>query len=425
MDDDFPAKLIGISKPLKPVVNQVRVLHLLRTRGALSRADIARLTLLTKATASRIIANLQSRNLVREVGVGKLRRGRRPILYEFNTASAIALGVEVRQEGCRAVVTELDATPLRSYAYALPDTQVSTFIDVLEQIVAAVRQEFPQQLVGIGIGIPGIFDYRRQTVVLAEHLEWADVELVKLIRERTSLSAYVVNRASAAALGEKWYGAGRGHDDLVFINIGAGIKAGIVIGGELYWGSNGSAGEIGHMTIVPDGPPCLCGKRGCLEALASVNAILDRVRGLIRAGRTEALAARFGPAGEALTRPALLLAAEASDPTVLEALLEAATYIGIGVANMINICNPERVILGGLASQAPPIFADTIRRVAQAHAFSISQQATDIVVAELGQDAVAIGAAALLLSDFLQPSQNSRSIAGPAAYSGLLVTAVN
>jgi N-acetylglucosamine repressor len=425
MDDDFPAKLPGIGKPLKPVVNQVRVLHLLRTRGALSRADIARLTLLTKATASRIIAHLLSRNLVREVGVGRLRRGRRPILYEFNTASAIALGVEVHQEGCQAVVTELDATPLRSYAYTLPDTKVGSFIDVLERIVAAVRREFPQQLVGIGIGIPGIFDYRRQTVVLAEHLEWVDVALVNLIRERTSLNAYVVNRANAAALGEKWYGAGRGRDDLVFINIGAGIKAGIVVGGELYWGSNGSAGEIGHMTIVPDGPPCLCGKRGCLEALASVNAILDRVRGLIRAGRSEALAARFGPAGAALTRPALLLAAEAGDPTVLDALHEAATYIGIGVANMINICNPERVILGGLASQAPPGFADTIRRVALAHAFSISKQATDIVVAELGQDAVAIGAAALLLSDFLQHSQNSRSLAGPAAYNELLVTAAN
>ena len=425
MDDDIPAKHTGISKPLKPAVNQVRVLHLLRTRGALSRADIARHTLLTKATASRIIAHLLSRNLVREVGVGMLKRGRRPILYQFNTASAIALGVEVREESCQAVVTELDATPLRSYAYSLPDTQVSTFIDVLDQIIAAVRQEFPQQLVGIGIGIPGIFDYRRQTVVLAEHLEWADVELVKLIRERTSLNAYVVNRANAAALGEKWYGAGRGRDDLVFITIGAGIKAGIIIGGELYWGANGSAGEIGHMTIVPDGPPCLCGKRGCLEALASVNAILDRVRGLIRAGRSDALAARFGPAGEALTRPALLAAAEAGDPIVLGALHEAATYIGIGVANMINICNPERVILGGLATEAPAVFADTIRRVAQAHAFSISRQATDLVVAELGQDAVAIGAAALLLSDFLQPSQNSRSFANSGAFNHLPVTAIN
>jgi predicted NBD/HSP70 family sugar kinase len=414
MDEDFPAKPIGISKPLKPVVNQVRVLHLLRTRGALSRADIARHTLLTKATASRIIAHLLSRNWVREVGVGTLKRGRRPILYQFNTASAIALGVEVREESCQAVVTELDATPLRSYAYSLPDTQVSTFIDVLEQIVAAVRQDFPQQLVGIGIGIPGIFDYRRQTVVLAEHLEWADVELVKLIRERTALNAYVVNRANAAALGEKWYGAGRGRDDLVFITIGAGIKAGII-----------SAGEIGHMTIVPDGPPCVCGKRGCLEALASVNAILDRVRGLIRAGRSDALAARYGPAGETLMRPALLAAAEAGDPIVLGAMHEAATYIGIGVGNMINICNPERVILGGLATEAPPVFADTIRRVAQAHAFSISRQATDIVVAELGQDAVAIGAAALLLSDFLQPAQNSRSFASSAAYNDLPVTAIH
>src|SRR5712692_6192772 len=121
-------QLLDITKPISPAVNQMRVLHLLRTRGALSRADIARSTNLTKATASRIISELMSRNLVREVGMGTLRRGRRPILYVFNTASAIALGIEVHQKECQAVVTELDATPLRSYSVPLADTRVTTLL---------------------------------------------------------------------------------------------------------------------------------------------------------------------------------------------------------------------------------------------------------------------------------------------------------
>lgn len=407
--DNVAARLLGAAKPINPAINELRVLHLLRTRGALSRADIARHTNLTKATASRIIAELQSHNLVREVGPRTQRRGRRPILYEFNTTSAIALGVEVRQNECQAVVTELDATPLRSYVQPLPDRQVSSFIEVLGHIVDQVRADFPQHLVGIGIGIPGVYNYQQQVVILAERLEWANLDLVRQIRARIPLDVYVVNRANAAALGEKWYGAGRGRDDLVFLHIGSGIKAGLIVDGELYWGSNGSAGEIGHMTIVADGPVCVCGKRGCLEALASTQAIFERLKALARAGRAETLVARLDHPIEALTRPEVLLAAHAGDPAVLEVLQEAATYIGIGVANMVNLFNPERVILGGLVSQTPAVFLDTIRASAARHAFAIPWRATEIVAAELGPEAVAIGAAALLLSNYLQPSRASFS----------------
>jgi N-acetylglucosamine repressor len=404
-------QLLDITKPISPAVNQMRVLHLLRTRGALSRADIARYTNLTKATASRIISELMSRNLVREVGMGTLRRGRRPILYAFNTASAIALGIEVHQKECQAVVTELDATPLRSYAVPLPDTRVTTLLAVLEKLVATVHQDFAQSPVGIGIGIPGIYDYQRETVVLAEHLEWTHVELAKMIRERLNLSVYIVNRANAAALGEKWYGAGRGCDELAFINIGSGIKAGLIVGGSLFSGSNGSAGEIGHTTIALDGPVCVCGKRGCLEALASTTAIVARVKALARAGKA-LTSSEYPPAAvEALTRQDVLTAARARDPGVLRVFREAGTYIGIAVANLINVFNPKRVILGGLASQAPAEFLEAIKQAAELHAFSIPWQAADIVVAELGQEAVAIGAAALLLSAYLQPSSSPLSLA--------------
>jgi glucokinase-like ROK family protein len=411
-DRDTPAnQLLDLTKPISPAVNQMRVLHLLRTRGALSRADIARYTNLTKATASRIISELLSRNLAREVGIGTLRRGRRPILYDFNTASAIALGIEVHQKECQAVVTELDATPLRSYALPLPDTRVSTLLDVLERLVDTVHQEFAQSLVGIGIGIPGIYDDQREMVVLAERLEWTHVELARMIRERLNLNVYIINRANAAALGEKWYGAGRGCDDLVFINVGSGIKAGLIVGGTLFSGSNGSAGEIGHMTIALDGPVCVCGKRGCLEALASTTAIVERVKALTRAGKALTAPGRQAAAVEALTRQDVLAAAHAGDPDVLEVFREAGTYIGIAVANLINIFNPRRVILGGLVSQAPAAFLSAIKRAAEAHAFGIPWQAADIVIADLGPDAVAIGAAALLLSAYLQPSSSPLSIA--------------
>jgi|SRR5579859_2451261 len=420
-DKQLARQLIDAQKSVTPAINQLRVLQLLRRHGSLSRVDIARHAKITKATASRIVAALQSLNLVREVGVRSLSRGRRPVLYEFNTASAIALGIEIRQNECQAVVTELDATPLRSDTYPLTDTRVSTFLDVLSEAVRVVQQNFPQRLVGIGIGIPGVYDHQKDVVVLAERLQWANVELARLVAEQLPLNVYIANRANAAALGEKWYGAGRNCENLVFINIGSGIKAGIIIDGELYLGSNGSAGEIGHMTIAPDGPLCVCGKRGCLEALASTNAIVERIRFLARAGRVPALSPRLQHAIDSLTRQDLTELAQSGGPAALEAFREAGNYIGIAVANVINMFNPERVILGGVIRQAPPIFLEAIRLAAQAHTFEIPWRAVEIVESELSTDAVAIGAAALMLSRFLAPAPDHLLLVQPESHLGLPV----
>jgi glucokinase len=246
-------------------------------------------------------------------------------------------------------------------------------------------------------------------------LQWANLPLADLIAARLPLRTYIVNRANAAALGERWYGAGRGRENLVYINIGTGIRAGIIMRGELYLGSNGSAGEIGHITLAPDGPPCTCGKRGCLEALAATQAMVEHYRLRLRAqadwpgdGRQD---------GKSQTALAdlrdLLAAAHTGDETALNVMLEAAGYIGLAVANLTSIFNPERVILGGLAGQAPTAFVEAITSAAHRYAIPIPWKTTDIVVAELGQEAVAIGAAALLLSDFLQPTHLAE--ASPAA----------
>jgi predicted NBD/HSP70 family sugar kinase len=159
---------------------------------------------------------------------------------------------------------------------------------------------------------------------------------------------------------------------------------------------------------VPDGPVCVGGRRGCLEALAATPAILERARSLARAGRAPGLEERLGHSIEALTRQEFLVAAHAGDPAALEVLAEAANYIGVAVGHLINLYNPQRVILGGLASTAPAAFLDAIRAAARRHAFDVPWRAVEIVLADLGADAVAIVSAALLLSGFLQP--------GPAVF---------
>jgi N-acetylglucosamine repressor len=396
-------KPMEISKPITYRINEARIIELLRSRGPLSRADIARHTKLTKATISRIISDLEERNLIREVGFGSLKRGRKPVLYEFDTGSQVVVGMEVKHDSCLAIVTNLEATPITRLHYPLPDTEVHTFIEVFEKIFLRAQKEFPGQIIGVGIGIPGIFDYEEDRVILAENIGWANVELAKMIRQRVNTNVYVVNRANAAALGEKWYGAGKAYSDLIYIGIGSGIGAGIVLSGELYWGANGSAGEIGHMTIAPGGPLCRCGKRGCLEAIASTIAIQERVKTLVKVTNNTSILSIIGHSLDELSPADVVKAANAGDELAIEVLKGIGESIGIGVANMINVFNPQRVIIGGFATDAPPLFLEAIKLSAKSHAFSIPWQAADIVKSELGNDAVAIGAAALLLSKYFDP----------------------
>ncbi len=396
-----------MSNPINKLTNNLQILELLRTQGPLSRADIARSLNITKATSSRIMRDLEDKNLISKIGMGSVDYGRKPVLYKFNSDSHVVIGVEIKHESCLAVVTNLKAKPIYQLSRSLPDTEIETFLEVFDQIYDECQREFSDQVVGIGIGIPGIYDYEANRVILAEDLGWVDVNLAEMIHARTHKTVYIVNRANAAALGEKWYGSGKDCKDIVYIGIGSGIGAGIVLNGELYWGANGSAGEVGHMTISPGGPLCKCGKRGCLEALASTIAIQERVKALIRTTKNTSIEAIIGHPADQLTTADIVKAANVQDKLVVEILEGVGEYIGLGAAYMINALNPQRVIIGGFASQAPSFFLEAIKRSAQAHAFSIPWQAVEIVKSELGGEAAAIGAAALLLSKYFIPQVTS------------------
>jgi glucokinase-like ROK family protein len=364
------------SGSISPLVNRLRVLNMLRVQGPMSRADLARNTGLTKATVSRLISDLEAKNLIHATGVSPLVRGRHPVIYEFNASSGAAIGVEVQPEGSQVIVTDLAAAPLASFYYTHADTRVETFVQDFQRILSDVRAQVAADIVGVGIGVPGIYDYEREKVILAEHLGWIDVELARLIEEQTHLETYVVNRANAAALSEKWYGVGKGYNDFVYISIRSGIGSGIIIGGELYWGANGSAGEVGHFTVIPDGPLCRCGKRGCLEALASTTAITAHAKQLVKSGQALLPESLSGRSLEDLTIQDVMAAATAGDDAMCRVLNEAARYIGMAVGNVINLFNPQRIILGGMASYAPSSFLDAVRESAQAHSFNIPWRAT-------------------------------------------------
>ncbi len=250
-------------------------------------------------------------------------------------------------------------------------------------------------IAAIGVGVPGMVDQARGLVKIAPNLGWHNLPLVKLLERRLHFPAALINDVQAGTLAVKHQGAGRKLQNFVCMFIGTGIGGGIVLNGELYRGSAGMAGEIGHMVVVPeDGPKCGCGNCGCMEAVASRGAIVRRVVTAIEKGRKSVV---WDLCDGDMTRVRSRILAEAyreGDKLVCKIIDDASHYIGIGAANLINVLNPQAVILGGGLMQAlGDKLLSRIRKSAMAHVIGATPERVKILDSGLGDDAGIIGAA--------------------------------
>jgi glucokinase len=281
---------------------------------------------------------------------------------------------------------------------------------VIERLCLAIdavleRNELkPSQLAGIGIACAGGIDSGSGVVVTPSPnmADWADVPLADIIRERFRVDTFIVNDASAAALGEHRYGAGRGVKDLVLFTLGTGIGGGIITDGKLYLGARGGAGELGHMTIEAAGPECGCGNTGCLEMLASGRAVeRDAISRLQKGEKSVLLDMVSGDIGS-ITAEQVGAAARDGDPMAMAVIARAAYYLGIGMVNAANIFNPEMIVCGGGMAGLGDMIIGPGREMVKERAFSISSRAVRIVTAQLGNDAGVYGAAAFALEPVIR-----------------------
>jgi len=252
------------------------------------------------------------------------------------------------------------------------------------------------ELAGIGIACAGGIDTPRGVVVTPSPNmpDWSDVPLADIVQKRFGVAVFVVNDASAAALGEHRYGVGKGVNNLVLFTVGTGIGGGIIADGKLYLGAVGGAGELGHMTIAADGPKCGCGNTGCLEMLASGRAVeRDAVARLHRGDKSILLDMVKGDV-ESVTAEQVGEAARGGDALALDILSRASYYLGIGMVNTVNVFNPEMVIVGGGMAELGDLLVGPCRRMVAERAFSISSRSVRIVTAGLGNEAGVYGAAA-------------------------------
>jgi glucokinase len=253
-----------------------------------------------------------------------------------------------------------------------------------------------RQVRGVGISCGGPLDSEKGIVYSPPNLPgWDAVPIKQLFEERFGLPTRLENDANATALAEYRFGAGRGTRNMVFMTWGTGIGGGLILEGRLYHGSNDLAGEVGHTTIVLDGPVCGCGKRGCLEALASGPAIARRARELAHEAPESLLWQRTPPAE--VTAQHVVEAAREGDTFARFVLSEAATYMGIGIANLSQILNPERVVLGTIAIKAGDLVLEPLRRALQVHAWGRVREVLQVVPAELGDRAQDLAAICLWL----------------------------
>lgn len=247
---------------------------------------------------------------------------------------------------------------------------------------------------GMGIAVAGAIDTNAGIVTASPNLpNWRDVPLVNILADRFKTAVYVVNDASAAALAEHLRGAGRGTSNMVYLTVSTGIGGGIVIDGELYIGTDGCAGEIGHMVIDSHGPRCNCGNDGCLEALASGTAVArEAVRRLKRGEQSQLLELVEGKL-EDIDARVVGIAASVGDSLALDIITRGSRYLGLGMVNLVNIFNPERIVVGGGLSHMGEMLLGPARQVVREKAFKLPAQSVSIVTSELGDEAGVIGAA--------------------------------
>jgi len=383
------------------LINRIRASSMLKNGQVISRTELAKQTGLSRATIAILAADLLRIGLVEEVGLGVSTGGRRPMLLKFNPGAAVALGAVLQDHTWSIVVTDLQARVLHQHQAQVagdsPEAAVTALKEGVDAVMPAVQALGKRVLPAIGLGTPGLVDVTSGIIKSAVDVGWYEVPFQKMVEDALGLRTFIANRSKLGALAELWYGAERGINDLIYLSIGTGVAAGIVHQGTLYLGSNSSAGEVGHLTVVPDGPLCPCGNRGCLQQLVSAPVIVQRARDRVRGDVTSALGRLVAEQPDRLTVEAVFEAAAQGDHPARDVVDESARYLGIAIANLINLFNPELIVLGGSVGHAAQVLLDPLRAEVRRRAMAYPASIAEIRIGTVGRNAGAVGAAALTL----------------------------
>jgi predicted NBD/HSP70 family sugar kinase len=383
--------------------NLSSTLNLIRDRGSITRAEIIQITKLSAPTISSLVNILIESGFVREGGIGLSSGGRKPVVLEFNYDVRKILGIDMGSTHITIVLMNLKGEVSQRVSYHMD--VLARPEDVLKEINTAVKEVLNKagltgrDLLGIGYTVPAPLTNDKTGEFITYYMPaWKDIHCITAIQEIIDVPIYFENDANAAAIAEKWWGCASGYDNLVYIKLGTGVGSGIMIDSEIYKGFDGTAGEIGHTTIEADGRKCRCGNHGCLESYIGIQGILSDARQALKDDPNwkDHLAD--------LDVKGVVLAAREGNRECEKIIATAGWYLGIGLANIINLVNPGLLILGGDLADAGQTLLEPARRSLVERTVGFNTRTENLVIGEMGSNAVAIGAATLVILNSFQDS---------------------
>ena len=404
----------GHSKALEKVsdqsfvrsLNKASIVDLIRQAPeGISRAELAESLDVSRTTVSAIVNDLLAEHLVLERGAGASRGGRRPIVLEINPDAGRVVGVDIGASHLTVLVADLHGHVLAGVEEPLvieagPEPCLQAAVALVNDTLARAGSAW-EAVRAIGVAVPGPV-IAEQGLVSAPPIMpgWDGFPIRAELAARWQRAISLDNDADLGALGEWTFGAGQGANHLAYIKLGTGIGCGLLLDGRIYRGVLGTAGEIGHVTVAEGGPPCTCGNYGCLEAVAGGRAIAQRAELAVKAGqRTRLLQkAATGP----LTTEMVAQAALEGDVVAQQLLADAGRHIGSALASLINLLNPDRVILGGGVTKSGSYLLEPLQQAIEERTMRPSRQAVQVVLAQLGRRSVALGAVAQALTQTFQ-----------------------
>ncbi len=377
--------------------NRLLILRTIYNSTKISRADIARLTGLNRATVSDAVTELMKDGFVAEVGIGPSPTGKPPILLSMVDNARYLIGVDLAETEFRGAVIDLRGRIVHRLSLAVMgrdgDAALASVYGLLDRLIPLA--EGP--ILGIGIGTPGLIDSERRVVRNAVNLDWHDLPLGDLLDERYKMPVCIANDSQTAALAEHTFGESRNVPNLIVVNLGRGTGAGIVLDHQIYYGDGFGAGEFGHVTYVENGERCRCGNLGCLETVASSQAIVRRAQAIARHDALSALN-RPGASPDGIDIDGVSRAFEAGDPAVRSLIAEVGRYLGFAAANLVGILNVHRIVIAGGLARFGSALLEPIRREIKGRSLPGLADDTTVEISTLGSDIVILGAAALLLN---------------------------
>ncbi len=380
------------------------ILNFVRQKGPTSLSHLSAAIGLDRKGVRHFLDELKDEGLIRQKKLGPSTGGRRPQLFELDPRFGIAVGVDIGLTHTRAVALNIKGERVGQEIRETRMGQelVEGIMDTIQHLLAGLKDP---PLLGIGMAMAGLSDPDKASMIFSPKFgNLRNLPLGKIAGDRFEAPVYLQGNAGAMALGERAFGMGRGTDDFVCVNMATGIGLGIVINGELYRGTSGYAGELGHIVVEPTGPRCVCGNYGCLEVMASGLAIARQAREALGQGVHSSVNEMVEGNLEKITAKMVCEAAKAGDKLAYTIIEKAADYLAMGLATVINLFNPEVIVLAGGLSLAGEVIREPITRRLKVHALEMPLNNVRIVFSELGETSGALGAATLVLDKIFNPS---------------------